>query len=660
MHNDMGYFEEEKLGQAYDAGLIKRLYPFTKPYRLLFICSIFMVVLITIIDLSIPYITKIAIDNYIVPQLEIKKKTGTINTDGMESGYYRANISKKSVREIVSGHKHLFKTDDASAYIKTEDLYLLSKDDIRVLRQDDLNGVSGLAVFLFAVVCLGFAFNFIQVILMEYTGQMIMHDMRLRIFSHIQDLSVSFFSKNPVGRLVTRATNDVQNMHEMFTSIVTFVFKDIFLLAGITILLISINPKLTFITFTLLPFVVFASFYFAGIARDVYRVLRIKVAEINSKFSETIEGIRIIQLFRKENENYRRFKQLNHENYIAGIKQVQVFAVFMPVIELLGSAALAIVIFYGGGSVISQNISLGSLIAFISYMKMFFRPIRDIAEKHNIMQNAMASAERIFLILDSRDIIPESVKTQLPELKQISELEFKDVSFSYMPDEPVLKNISFTIQPGESVAVVGPTGAGKTSLINLIVRFYDPTSGSVLLNNVDIREYESAIIRSKMALVMQDPFLFSGTVYDNIVFGKPDISESELENILSVSYCKSFIETLPDGIHTVLSEGVTQLSSGQRQLISMARAIAQNPDLIILDEATSYIDSGSEQIIQKALFSLMQTRTSIIIAHRLSTARNADKIMVLNKGRIIETGSHDRLMEIQGFYYKLNQFYNSK
>ena len=660
MHNDMGYFEEEKLGQAYDAGLIKRLYPFTKPYRLLFICSIFMVVLITIIDLSIPYITKIAIDNYIVPQLEIKKKTGTINTDGMESGYYRANISKKSVREIVSGHKHLFKTDDASAYIKTEDLYLLSKDDIRVLRQDDLNGVSGLAVFLFAVVCLGFAFNFIQVILMEYTGQMIMHDMRLRIFSHIQDLSVSFFSKNPVGRLVTRATNDVQNMHEMFTSIVTFVFKDIFLLAGITVLLISINPKLTFITFTLLPLVVFASFYFAGIARDVYRVLRIKVAEINSKFSETIEGIRIIQLFRKENENYRRFKQLNHENYIAGIKQVQVFAVFMPVIELLGSAALAIVIFYGGGSVISQNISLGSLIAFISYMKMFFRPIRDIAEKHNIMQNAMASAERIFLILDSRDIIPESVKTQLPELKQISELEFKDVSFSYMPDEPVLKNISFTIQPGESVAVVGPTGAGKTSLINLIVRFYDPTSGSVLLNNVDIREYESAIIRSKMALVMQDPFLFSGTVYDNIVFGKPDISESELENILSVSYCKSFIETLPDGIHTVLSEGVTQLSSGQRQLISMARAIAQNPDLIILDEATSYIDSGSEQIIQKALFSLMQTRTSIIIAHRLSTARNADKIMVLNKGRIIETGSHDRLMEIQGFYYKLNQFYNSK
>ncbi len=660
MHNDMGYFEEEKLGQAYDSGLIKRLYPFTKPYRLLFICSIFMVVLITIIDLSIPYITKIAIDNYIVPQLEIKKKTGTINNDGMESGYYKANISKKSVREIVSGHKHLFKTDDASAYIKTEDLYLLSKDDIRVLRQDDLNGVSGIAVFLFAVVCLGFAFNFIQVILMEYTGQMIMHDMRLRIFSHIQDLSVSFFSKNPVGRLVTRATNDVQNMHEMFTSIITFVFKDIFLLAGITVLLISINPKLTFITFTLLPFVVFASFYFAGIARDVYRVLRIKVAEINSKFSETIEGIRIIQLFRKENENYRRFKQLNHENYIAGIKQVQVFAVFMPVIELLGSAALAIVIFYGGGSVISQNISLGSLIAFISYVKMFFRPIRDIAEKHNIMQNAMASAERIFLILDSRDIIPESVKTQLPELKQISELEFKDVSFSYMPDEPVLKNISFTIQPGESVAVVGPTGAGKTSLINLIVRFYDPTSGSVLLNNVDIREYESAIIRSKMALVMQDPFLFSGTVYDNIVFGKPDISESELENILSVSYCKSFIETLPDGIHTVLSEGVTQLSSGQRQLISMARAIAQNPDLIILDEATSYIDSGSEQIIQKALFNLMQTRTSIIIAHRLSTARNADKIMVLNKGRIIETGSHDRLMEIQGFYYKLNQFYNSK
>jgi ATP-binding cassette subfamily B multidrug efflux pump len=657
MRTDFGYFEEKQLGKPYDIKMLRRLYPFTRPYRLFFILSIFLVIIITLLDLSLPYITKIAIDRYIVPKLESDHfKDGRGREDKVR--FLEADITDPEIKTIVNKYPDQFKISGSFALISFDDLSGLDKEDLSILRKDDLAGVSLITAIFIGFILLNFVLNFLQVMLMEYTGQKIMHDLRVRLFAHILDLSVSFFSRNPVGRLVTRVTNDTQNMHELFTSVISFVFKDIFLLFGIMFVLISINWKLALVSFVVLPFVLYASLYFSSRARNVFRVLRIKVAEINTKFSETIVGIKVVQLFLRENDNYRDFKRLNNENYLAGMKQVQIFALFMPVVELLGAVAIAIVIFYGGGGVLAGTISLGALVAFISYMKMFFRPIRDIAEKYNIMQNAMASAERIFLIFDNKDRLPQPrVESgyKLPVIDNIDKIEMEDVSFSYIPDEPVLNKVSFKIISGETIAVVGRTGSGKTTLINLIIRFYDPTSGRILINEKDIKNYEKSILRSKIALVMQEPFLFSGTLRENIGQGNSNISEKEMEYILEASNCKTFIKRLPDGLDTVISEGGASISSGERQLISLARAFARGPDLIILDEATSYIDSETEQKIQEAVSNLMKGRASIIIAHRLTTTRNADRIIVINKGRIIETGTHVELMRKRGFYFRLNQ-----
>ncbi len=668
MHTDFGYFEEKKIGKPYDVRLLKRLYPFSKPYRLFLFCSIMLVVLITLLDLSLPYITKIAIDRYIVPQKSLKTGQPEINNKH-KIRYLSADPTDQQIKTVISKYPKLFKTSGSISLIRFEDLARLPKQDIRILRKNDFAGLAMVTTVFIVAIITNFIFNFVQVYLMEYTGHMIMHDLRIRIFTHIQNLSVSFFTRNPVGRLVTRATNDVQNMHDLFTSVITFVFKDIFLLVGIAAVLLLINWHLALISFTVLPFVLYASSRFSDRARDAFRTLRIKIAEINIRFSETITGIKVIQLFLQEKKNYNGFKKLNHEYYMAGMKQIHVFAIFMPVIELLGSVAISVVIYYGGSGVLAGSISLGALVAFISYMKMFFRPIRDIAEKYNILQNAMASAERIFLILDSRDNIPQprsytaSVHPAKPDAsisvpEKILNISLENVFFEYNTNQIVLEDISFGVDKSETLAVVGPTGSGKTSIINLIVRFYDPVSGRILLNGRNIKNIPTHILREKIALVMQDPFLFSESIRDNILLGDKNISEQQMQNILRNANCKDLIERLPDGLDTVLSESGASISSGERQLISIARAFAKNPDLIILDEATSYIDSQTEYNIQKALHNLMANRTSIVVAHRLSTARHANRIIVLNKGRIIESGNHTQLIAQRGFYFRLNQLQN--
>ncbi len=665
MHNDYGYSEEKQLGKPYDVKLLRRLYPYTKPYKLLFLCCIVLVVIITLLDLSLPYVTKIAIDRYIVPGRESTQKNKSVQAE-IDTRGFKADMTDPAIQRVVRKYPDLFRIQGASAQIYFRNLVKLDKKDLVVLRKHDLSGVTWITAFFLALVIFNFVFDIVQVLIMEYAGQMVMHDLRLRLFDHIQSLPISFFTRNPVGRLVTRVTNDIQNMYELFTSVIAFVFKDLFLLVGIAGVLISINLKLALACFTVIPVVLYASVHFSSQARAAYRILRIKIAEINTRFSETIGGIKVIQLFLKETQNYLSFKKLNREHYLAGMRQIHVFAIFMPVIEILGATAIAIVIFYGGGNVLAGTISLGALVAFLSYMKMFFRPIRDIAEKYNILQNAMASAERIFLILDSketiqrvgRDIDHPSRSDSKPsdtEWDSISEISLENVFFEYTRNEPVLKNISFRIKAGETFAIVGPTGSGKTTIVNLIIRFYEPTAGRILLNGVDIRKRGVRELRSKMALVMQDPFLFSETVRKNITLGRDNISEAAFQQILIDSNCQTFIDRLPDGVHTVLSEGGASISSGERQLISIARAFASHPELIILDEATSYIDSETERKIQEALAKLMANRTSIIVAHRLSTAREADQIIVLNRGQIIETGNHAELMKIQGFYYRLNQ-----
>ncbi len=657
MRGDFGYSEEIKLGKRQDARLLGRLYPYTRPYTRLLVGSIALILLITLLDLTLPYMIKVAIDRYIVPQHQMAatQKGTSAKPDRRQ---FTVDLGIPEKKALVEKYRHLFTIDQNTAVIPLDSLKQLEKADLFILRRADVDGLTTIALFFLVLVIVDFGLNFVQKMIMEYTGHMIMHDLRMALYTHIQDLALDFFTRQPVARLVTRVTNDIQNMHELFTSVISMIFKDLFLLAGIAVVMLALDWKLALAAFTVLPVVIFAAFYFSKRARGIFRDLRVKVAQLNTHFSETIGGIRVVQMFRQERNNQRRFSTLNHENYLAGMRQIHVLAVFMPLIEFLGVIALALVIFYGGGRVLNHALSLGTLVAFISYLRMFFRPIRDLAEKYNILQNAMASAERIFLILDSTNKlprIPATAHTDLTEAEPFKEIKFEGVSFGYVENETILKNVSFSIRAGETVAVVGPTGAGKTSLINLVLRFYDPTSGRVLVNGCDLKEMDAAVFRSDMALVMQDPFLFSETIRDNIFAGASAVSDGKIEQIIRAARCEDLIGRLPDGIDTRLSESGDSLSSGERQLISIARAFARDPRLILFDEATSYIDTRTEIQIQAALGRLMAHRTALVVAHRLSTVRGADRILVLNRGSIIESGTHAELIRQKGFYYRLHQ-----
>jgi ATP-binding cassette subfamily B protein len=656
MPTNAEFFEEKNLGASRDIKLLWRLVPFVRPYRSMLLLSIVMAVGITFLDLALPYATKIAIDRYIVPTSGIAAGHGT------ETRLLDVDIAAPAAADVVRRYPDLFTVNGTLARIEYRQLTKLTETDLAILRKRDISGITWLSAIFLGVIILDFLLNFFQQVIMEITGQKIMHDFRMKLFTHVQDMPVTYFNRNPVARLVTRITNDVQNMQEMFTSVIAFVFKDFFLLTGIMVILLNMNPMLAMIAFWVLPAVYFFSRHYSRQAREAFRIIRTKTAEINTHFSETITGMKVVQLFRQEMNNYRRFEKTNHEYYLAGVQQVHVFAIFMPVIEILGITAVAVIVYFGGVRVLSDQITIGELTAFISYIKLFFRPIRDISEKYNILQNAMSSAERLFQILEDME---KDAPRMLPETEAIDEsiaspltaiasLEAQDIGFSYIPGEPVLKNISFSMHAGDTLAVVGPTGSGKTTLMNLITRFYTPDSGEIRINGRDIRTIDAADLRSRIALVTQDPFLFSETIRENILHGIQALSDTDLSAVLEAARCTELIEKLPLGLDTILSEGGASISSGERQLISIARALARNPELIILDEATSYIDSQTEQKIQQALINLMTGRTAIIIAHRLSTARLADRILVMKNGRIIESGTHETLMAQKGFYLMLN------
>ena len=656
MRPDQDYFEETRLGKPYDLKLLRRLRPFTRPHRRLIVWSVGLVVLITLLDLALPYVTKLAIDRYIVPQAA--SAPGSRPGPPPAERYLSIDLSDPAAAAVVGKYAGVAGIDGNTARIAFADLPRLEQADLAALRRDDLAGLTGLAAIFLVLVILDFLLNFAQAMVMEYAGQRMMHDLRMRLYRHIQDLALEFFTRNPVGRLVTRVTSDIQNMYELFTSFVSFVFKDLVLLAGIAAVMLALNWKLALVTFAVLPLVAAASIGFSKHARDIFRILRVQVAEINTRFSETIGGMRAIQLFRQEANNTRRFAALNHENYLAGMRQIRVLAVFLPLIEVLAVVSVALIVWYGGGRVLDETLSLGALVAFVSYIRMFFRPLRDLAEKYNIVQNAMSSAERIFLVLDTTTVLPQPSLApggRFQQLDRIEEIRFDDVDFRYVTGEPVLKQVCFNLRRGETVAVVGPTGAGKTSLISLIPRLYDPTAGRILLNGRDLREYPSAVFRDKMALVMQESFLFSGTIRENVFDGAGGPAPARAEEVIAAANLNGLVGRLPHGLDTVLGESGSLISSGERQLIAIARAFARNPQLILFDEATSYIDSQTELLIQQALERLMRQRTALVVAHRLSTVRNAQRILVMNRGRIIESGSHPELMARQGFYYRLHQ-----
>ncbi len=657
MRSDYGYSEGDHLGKPYDLKLLKRLWPFLRPYRKLLVGSLALVMAITLLDLTIPYFTKVAIDRHIVPSA-FQMDEGATDDSAGKRRFLFADPRDGGVGRIIRQYPHLFEDDGDRVRIAMEDLGRLAPEDLAALRREDLAGLTLVVVLFLAAVLADFLFVFLQKMIMEYTGHKVMHDLRLRLFDHIQEQSMAFFTRQPVARLVTRVTNDVQNMHELFTTFIALVFKDLFLLVGIATVLLVLDWRLALAGFSVLPLVVWTAARFSTRARDVFRALRVKVAEINTRMSESIEGIRTIQTFCQEETNYRHFAALNAENYRLGMRQIHIFAVFMPMIEVLGIVAIAVLVFYGGLNVSRGGISLGVLVAAISYMRMFFRPLRDLAENYNILQNAMASAERIFDMLDSDERLPQPVRDQGTASGKAagrSVIELKEVSFSYTPGEMVLDDISFSAAAGETVALVGPTGAGKTSVLNLIMRLYDVTSGQISLFGEAVQNWRLGDLRSRMALVPQEPVLFSGTLRQNIFPIANGIDPGQEKRIVAAACCQEMVARLPEGLDTPIVKSGSGLSSGERQLVSIARALAREPEIILLDEATSYIDSQTEAAIHQALQNLTAGRTCILVAHRLSTARTADQIVAIRHGRIEEIGSHDELMAAGGLYWRLNR-----
>jgi len=584
----MAMHDDEILGKAYDASLMRRLLSYLKPYRKYVVAAIVLNIIFAAMGPLRPYLTKIAIDDYIIP--------------------------------------------------------------------GDHTGLMTLVGILFGLLILQGFIQYMMSVLTEWIGQKAIFDLRMQVFEHLQKLSLRFFDKNPIGRLVTRTTNDVESLNDMFSSGVVTIFSDIFVIFWILIFMFFMSWELSLVTLAVLPFLFYATWVFRRKAREAYRQVRKHLARLNAFLQEHISGTIILQIFNREKRARDRFERINAEYRDAYMRSIFYHAVFYPVVELISAVAIGLIIWYGGGNVVQDALTIGILISFIQYTEMFFRPLRDLAEKYNIMQTAMASSERIFKLLDDKSIIPDpDTPVQLHTIR--GEVEYRNVWFAYNDEEYVLRDVSFHVKPGESVALVGATGAGKTSIINLMTRFYDiPVStGKILVDGIDIRTVRKTDLRKHIAIVLQDVFLFSGDIKNNITLGDESISMDRVREVCTAVGADKFIERLPDKYHEPVKERGATLSVGQKQLLSFARALAVDPKILILDEATSSVDTETEILIQKAIQRILKGRTSIVIAHRLSTIQRADKIIVMHKGKIRETGKHHELLALQGIYYRLYQ-----
>jgi len=518
----------------------------------------------------------------------------------------------------------------------------------------DFRGLLFISFLMFVALILQ---SIIQYGLTYYTqlmGQKIIYDIRVKLFVHIQKMALKFFDNTPVGRLVTRVTNDVEALNSLFSSGIVMIFSDVFILIWILIFMFTLSVKLSLVTLAVLPFLIYATFLFRKKVRIAYRNVRRQLARLNSFMHERITGINIVKLFAKEEEESENFSNINSVYMNAHIKSIFYYALFFPVVEIINSLAVALIIWYGGGKVIQSQITIGVLFAFIQFTEMFFRPIRDLSEKYNILQTALASSERIFKLLDT-EITIKNNSTPIKPNKLRGEIEFQNVWFAYEENNYVLQDLSFKINPGKTVAIVGATGSGKTSIINLLLRLYDIQKGTIKIDGIDIKKFDIGTLRQYISVVLQDIFLFGGTIKSNITLDNENISEKAIREAAKSVGIEKLIEKFKNGFNEKVKESGASLSVGEKQLISFARALAYNPAILILDEATSSVDTETEFLIQKAIENMLKNRTSIVIAHRLSTIQKSDKILVMHKGRLREIGNHQELLAKRGIYYKLYQ-----
>lgn len=535
--------------------------------------------------------------------------------------------------------------------LPVEQLERLDPEQRQLLRNRDL-GRLGDKTLVYLLLLVGMLlFSFLQVYLMAYSGQGVMRNLRNSLYSHVVKQNLGHLGNTPVGTLVTRVTNDVETINELFTSVATGLLKDIATMIGVIAILFVLDTKLALITCASLPPVAILTIFFRKQARDAYRRVRMWTSRVNAFLAEHISGMDVVQAFRREEESCRRFRKRNGELLSASLAEMYVFATFRPLISLLTSVSIGTVLYFGGALVLESAVSLGVLIAFVNLMQMFYRPVMNFTENFTILQSAMAGGERIFQLLDEDHTISDQGKEVLPEPLR-GRIEFRNVHFSYKKDEPVIRDLSFTIEPGETIAIVGYTGAGKTTIASLLTRLWDIESGEILLDGRDIRSYPLRDLRSAVVPVQQDVFLFADSVRENITLGR-ELEDRAVRNAAETVQAAGFIENLPEQYETVLTERGANLSTGQRQLISFSRVVAQDPRVIILDEATGSIDTETEKLIQKAMTNLMEGRTSIVIAHRLSTIQHAHRILVLSGGRLVESGSHEELLQQEGVYANL-------
>lgn len=662
--------EDESLGKQYDSKLMRRLLKFAKPYRGLITIVVILMLIVICFDLLMPYVIKNVIDNNINSNKSIytitdKQKKNSIKVDNkyitrgkLEEGV-RGTLVYDSTNEpyIVEGvvEENTKYAIEENIFIQDNNkfkVYKINKEDLTVLRQEDLKSVSNSA-FLILAICVGmFILNYTQIYILQYTGQKIVFNIRATVFKHVEQLSLSFFDKNPVGRLVTRVTNDVETLNEMYTSVLVYLFKDIFLLTGIIIAMFMLDVRLAIVSIITLPLVILLTMIFRKYDRDAYRKVRARLSRINSSLSENISGMKTVQIYGVEEKKFREFDKVNTSYSEAAMEQIRVFAIFRPLMDMIYQLALAVLVWVGGREVLGLNIQLGVLYAFISYIQKFFQPIFDLSEKFDILQSSMASSERIFMLLDNNCTI-ENPKEPSKVHRFKGEIEFKNVWFAYNNEDWVLRDVSFKINQGETVAFVGATGAGKTSIISLISRLYDIQKGEILIDGINIKMMNQEDLRRNLATVLQDVFLFTGDIKGNVRLNNENITDEEIVRACEHVNANIFIERLKEKYDAPVNERGSTFSQGERQLIAFARALAFNPPILVLDEATANIDTETESLIQDALSKLTLGRTTIIVAHRLSTIKNASKIIVLHKGKIREMGNHDELLQKGGLYSNL-------